>query len=359
MLVMRVAALVALLISSVASASEPAPSTALAGDPSLSAFASLPADPAPPELVRGLHYWISNENNLDLFHEAVKDKGGIYVGVGSDQNYLLGAWARAELLVLLDFDQAIVDLHRVYRVIFLAAETPEEFLRLWKLKSRPEVRHLIQEGYSDKKERAGALKAFSVARWSVERRLGRVVDQMAKASLPSFLTDATEYGHLRRLFQEDKVFMVRGDLTARRTMSALGKAARDAGKKIGVLYLSNAEQYFGYDAQYRSNIRGLPLEEAVVLRTSGERGIKRVKGTFYHYNTQSGPSFAAWLEDKKTRKAIGMLRLATDSEKVRGLSGLDIGPTEAREAAKQKLLAKRQTKKVQGTVKPARGEAVK
>ena len=64
-------------------------------------------------------------------------------------------------------DQAIVDLHRVYRVIFLAAETPEDFLRLWQWKSRPEVRRLIQEGYSGKQQRAGALRAFSIARWSL------------------------------------------------------------------------------------------------------------------------------------------------------------------------------------------------
>ena len=116
-----------------------AASGALASEPALSAFTNLPADPAPPELVRGMHYWMSNEDHLDLFHPAVKDKGGLYIGVGTDQNYLLGAWARPEGLVLMDFDQSIVDLHRVYRVIFLAAETPEELLRLWRLESRPEM----------------------------------------------------------------------------------------------------------------------------------------------------------------------------------------------------------------------------
>ncbi|MFY0565410.1 hypothetical protein ACN28E_16425 [Archangium lansingense] len=329
---MRVLALVALLATSVAAASEPA----------LASFAQLPADPAPPELVRDSHYWISNEDHLELFHDSVKDKGGIYLGVGSDQNYLLGAWARAELLVLMDFDQSIVDLHRIYRVVFLAAETPQEFLRLWRRESRPELRRLIEEGYPDRKERAGALRALGTARGAVERRLDRVVEQMAKASLPCFLVDAAEYAHIRRLYQENKVFMVRGDLTARRTVSAVGQAAAQAGKKVGVLYLSNAEQYFPYDAQYRNNIRALPLDESsVVVRTSGQRGISHVKGTYYHYNTQSGSSFVAWLADAKTRDVRAMLRYAPDTGKARGLSRLDTGPTEAREALKQKLLEKR------------------
>lgn len=342
---MRVFVLLVALVSSVASA----------GEPNLAAFASLPADPAPEEIVRGLHYWISNENHLDLFHDVVKDKGGVYVGVGSDQNYLLGAWARSEVLVLMDFDQAIVDLHRVYRVLFRAAETPEEFLHLWQLKSRPEVRRLVEEGYADKKVRASALRAYGTARWTVERRLKRVVEQMEKASLPCFLVDEAEYAHLRRLFLEDKVFMVRGDLTARRSVSAIAQAAAQAGLKVGVLYLSNAEQYFPYDAQYRSNMRALPLgEDGVVLRTSGQRGISHVKGTYYHYNTQSGPSFVSWLGDAKTRAVLGMLRLAPPSGKVYGLSRLDIGPEEAREAAKQRLLAKRQVKPVK-KVKRGRG----
>ncbi|PTL75236.1 hypothetical protein [Vitiosangium sp. GDMCC 1.1324] len=346
---MRVFALLAVLASSVAFASEP----------DLSAFASLPADPAPSEIVRGTHYWISNEDSLDLFRDAVKDKGGIYVGVGTDQNYLLGAWARAEVLVLLDFDQAVVDLHRVYRVLFRAAETPEDFLRLWRLESRAEVRRLIEEGYPDKKERVPVLRAYGVARWAVERRLKRVVAQMGKASLPCFLVDEAEYAHIRRLYQEDKVFMVRGDLTAQRSVSAVGRAVAQAGKKVGVLYLSNAEQYFPYDAQYRRNIRELALDEhSVVVRTSGQRGITHLKGSYYHYNTQSGPSFLAWLADAKTRSVLAMLRYAPDTDKVHGLSRLDIGPDEAREAVKQKLLAKRQVKKAKGLSRPVHGEAV-
>jgi hypothetical protein len=345
---MRLFALLVALASSVAAAS----------GPDLSAFASLPADPTPPELVRGLHYWISNENDLALFRDAVKDKGGVYVGVGSDQNYLLGAWARAEVLVLLDFDQSIVDLHRVYRVLFQAAETPADFLRLWALKSRPEVRRLIEEGYPDPKERSRVLRAYGTARWAVERRLNRVVEQMAKASLPCFLVDADDYAHLRRLYLEGKVFMVRGDLTAQRTVSAVGRAAAQAGMKVGVLYLSNAEQYFPYGAKYRSNLRALPMDEgSVVVRTSGQRGITHVKGTYYHYNTQSGASLLAWLADAKTRDVRTMLRYAPPAGTVYGLSRLDIGPEEAREAMKQRLLAKRPVRKVKKPRGLSRGEA--
>jgi hypothetical protein len=321
--VMRIAPLlVALLL--------PAVSASGAG---LELLSQLPADPPPPELVRGSHYYVSNETRLDLFHAAVRDKGGVYVGVGSDQNYLLAGWARAEALVLVDFDQAVVSLHRVYRVLFRAAETPEDFLRLWSPRSYREVRRLVEESYPRGPERSSALSAYGHARWSVDRRLRKVLPQMKQASLPCFLTDAGQYAHLRKLYLEDRVFAVRGDLTASRTLSALGKALEESGQVVRVLYLSNAEQYFPYGAQYRSNIRGLPMDEgSVVLRTSGQRGIPHVRGTYYHYNTQSGRSFAAWLEDEKTRQVRPMLKLAAATE-VYGLSRLEVGPEEARAAA--------------------------
>ena len=52
------------------------------------------------------------------------------MGVGTDQNYLIAGWSRPEVLVLMDFDQVVVDLHRVYQLAFLHAESPEAFLRL-------------------------------------------------------------------------------------------------------------------------------------------------------------------------------------------------------------------------------------
>src|SRR6218665_1717520 len=207
---MRLLTLAAVLVSTLAAASVP----------SGSAFSRLPPDPAPKEIVRGLHYWVSNEDQLELFHGAVKDRKGLYLGVGSAQNYLLAASAGAgpEPLVLLDFDQSIVDLHRVYRVLFRAAESPGDFLRLWRAESRPEVRQLIAQGYPDRKERTGALLAYGTSRATVERRLHRVVARMAKVSLPCFLVDAADYGHIRRLYLEDKVHLVRGDLTAALSM---------------------------------------------------------------------------------------------------------------------------------------------
>ena len=61
-------------------------------------------DPAPPATTRGRHYFTSNEHSPELFRQPVSGLGGIVTGVGAEQMYLLGGWARAEVLVLTDFD---------------------------------------------------------------------------------------------------------------------------------------------------------------------------------------------------------------------------------------------------------------
>lgn len=327
---MRTLLLSLLLASSLASAAEPA---AAAPSP----FASLPADPAPPALVRNSHYWVSNEDQLELFHDAVKDKHGIYLGVGPEQNYLLAAWARADTLVLMDFDQAVVDLHRVHRVLFQAAEKPEDFLKMWRSESRAQVTQLIEAAYTDPAQRSGVMRAYTNARWAVEQRFKRVAAQMKKAGLTNVTSDAADYAHVRGLFLADKVFIVRGDLTVAGTVLAIGKAAAEAKQKMGVLYLSNAEGYFDFTPQFRDNMRALPLDaSSVVVRTSGQRGVSHVKDTYYHYNTQSGASFLAWLADPSVKSVREMLTFAPDTGTVVGLSRLDLGPAEAREAKKQK-----------------------
>ena len=76
---------------------------------------SVPEDPAPEGLFSDTHYLISNEDRPERFRGAVSDLGGLQLGVGTDQNYLFAGWARPQVLALIDFDQQVVDLHRVYR----------------------------------------------------------------------------------------------------------------------------------------------------------------------------------------------------------------------------------------------------
>ncbi len=330
---------VVVVVAGLASLSPPAP--LLPPGPNLSGFASLPADPAPAEITRGAHYWIGNEDRLDVFYDDVKDKGGVHVGVGAEQNWLLAGWSKPRVVVLMDFDQAIVDLQHVYLVAFAKAATKEEFKALWLDKSRKGLREgvlALPVGV-----RTGALEALKVARWNIERRFARLETQMGAKGLTFFLTDDAQYAYLRELVTSGRAFAVRGDLTANQTMKAIAAAAVTAALPIRTLYLSNAEQYFMYKKSTRENFASLPFDgDSVVLRTHGWVSLPYLKdGNSYHYGVQSGLSFQAFAKDPLVWASRQILLWApADTEK--GTSKLtSTSPAETKAAFEARVAAEK------------------
>lgn len=320
----------------VATPSEPAPTPApvkvtAAGegplDESLRAvFLAIREDPAPPELTRNSHYWISNEHSHHLWRDRLANIGGAYLGVGSDQNYLLAAWARSELLVLMDFDGAIGDLHFVYKVAFAACDTPEKFLALWGKTKEEELLGLVEAAFTDPEERKKITRALRVARPLVYSRLSRTRRDYEKRETPTFLTDQADYDHVRRLWAEGRVFPMRGDLTGDATLVDVAAALDKAGLKLGVLYMSNAEQYFDYGPTFRRNMLRLPIDErSLVVRTLGWKGHGFVDGEQYHYTVQPAVKFAAWMRSNRIVSLGRLLHHKTPSA-IAGLSVLDAEP---------------------------------
>ncbi|HOX46426.1 MAG TPA: hypothetical protein PK668_22675 [Myxococcota bacterium] len=274
--------------------SEPAPALAPLSAEEVAALAGVRADPPPEELSKGLHFIVSDEKRHYLFQPTVQDLGGVMIGLGTDQNYTLAGWARPELLVLLDFDQMVVDLHKVYRLVFLAAASPEEFLELWSFRKAKELRKLVTTAYPRKAEQKDIFFALNNSRATVAKNFKDVMERYRQVGVPMFLTAPDQYAHLRALFQADRVLMVRGDLTATRTLADLARVLKAQGRVVRALYLSNAEQYFNYTRAFRDNVLGLPYDErSWILRT-------RPRGFEYIYLAQRPDVLRAWLEDRRT-----------------------------------------------------------
>lgn len=266
------------------------------------AFGAVRPDPPPPKLTRDSHYWVSDEQRHDLFRQAIASSGGVLIGLGTDQNYLLAGWARPEVLVPLDFDQMVVNLHYVFRVLFLASATADEFVARWDKERYPETKALVEAAYADREPafRKGVLRALKVARPKVERRLARVKRTLGRIGVTSYLDDPTQYRYVVDLFRTNRVFPVRGDLTADKTVKDVAEAARRTGLAVRTLYLSNAEQYFKYNDSFRANMLALPFDaRSVVVRTAGTRSAWAADG-LYDYVVQSGANFRAWMESPKT-----------------------------------------------------------
>lgn len=247
-------------------------------------------DPLPPATTRGLHYVASNERRQYHFRRAVERLGGVWIGVGAEQNYTMAGWARPELLILLDFDQVVVDLHHIYRVAFAYSPDAERFLAFWHRRQRRHSAGLLRSALADRPRlRRRALAVFRRYRRPVEVRLRALRDAYQRAGQPVFLTDPEQYAHLRALVHTGRVHPLRGDLTARGSMRRLGRVLARHGRIVRALYLSNAEQYFQYTPEFRRNVVALPVDEwSLLLRTRPVRDD-------YAYVLQWYDNFLRWL----------------------------------------------------------------
>lgn len=258
-------------------------------------------DPAPPRIAGDYHFVVSNEKKLERFREAVVDRGGMYVGVGTDQNYLLAGWSRPELLVLVDFDRYVVDLHEIYRVFFLHADTPEAFIAMWSSASAARSRALLDRELPDE-VRARVETLWPFARYRVFERLTLQRYHFKTRKLATFLTSQEQYDYLVGLLRAGRVHALRGDLTGSRTMLGVAGLARRLGVPVRTLYLSNAEHYFEYTPQLRRNIAALPVDErSIVLRTIFD------SGEDFFYMLQPAHGFQAWLAQTEVRSLRAML----------------------------------------------------
>ena len=271
-------------------------------------LASLRTDPPPEKLNRDSHFVISDERYHRLFRDSIVDRGGLYIGVGTDQNYTMAAWARPELMILMDFDQVIVDLHAIYRLAFLAAADADDFYALWTQKD-PRMPGLIDAEWTDPGLRKRYRKAWRLGRQHVERRLRLQRRLMSKAGVSWFLADEVQFRWLADMYRAGRIIALRGDLTGELTVRDIAAAARDLGVPVRVLYVSNAESYFPvYPPSYRRNMAELPMDErSMVLRTYATMPAWS-PDPLYEYVIQAGANFQRWMTSPKPVTLRDMLR---------------------------------------------------
>ncbi len=262
-------------------------------------FAS-PQDEAPAlfggvtEDAEGQHYLTSNEHNLHAFEPTVRGRGGGYLGVGTDQGYLLVGWARSEFAWFVDYDPMVADLHGIYRALLIDAESPEAFLASWSRDGRASAHAAIDE-HAPADVRASLRTLYRQTRAKVARRLAETASSMAEAGVPCWLDDPEQYAHVRDLVRHGRTRAMLVDLAGDRGLAGIGRAARTAGIDIDVVYLSNAEEYWRlYPADFRRDLVALPMpDDAVILRTLLIWHVNRD----YRYNVQRADNLRAWFAE--------------------------------------------------------------
>lgn len=262
-------------------------------------------DPPPKELAANAHFVISDERAHYLYHDAIQDLGGVLMGVGTDPNYLFAGWMKADLVLLVDFDQVVTDLHGVYGVDLRASATAEEFVAFWSPKQMPAALALLEKEAPDPATRKRWVAAYKLGRSQIYDKWLGVKKKYKEQKVESLLSNPAQYNHVRQLAQTGRIWAWRGDLTAQNTMTGLAAVLKNQGRELSVFYITNAEAYFDYTPQARRNLHDQPYAaKSVILRTQGrpDKPDQTADG-HYSYYVQNGRDFAAWLERKTVLSA--------------------------------------------------------
>lgn len=287
-----------------------------------------------PRITTTDHYVKTNERRHDVWFPYIADKRGIYVGVAADQNYTLIAVAKSEFVFLMDLDWRITELHRAYEVLIEASETAEILHSRFLAKNEEESVALIQAALEDQlgaEQLRQVTMSWRSARETVYLHLQNVIARKQDGVATSWLSNPDYYAHIRKLYQSDRVRMLVGDLTGPTTLKTIAKAAEGLGLPVNVVYLSNAEEYYDYTSQYRSNIHALPsTDQSVLLRTIYSKKWVHADA-LWNYQVQPLADYKARLENPKNTRRTRMLDnaaadgvLERNLDSVNGLSRVNI-----------------------------------
>lgn len=292
------------------------------------ALSDIEFDPRNRDITRDSHYWVSNERHHHLYRSQIRGQGGVLMGVGTDQNYLFAGWAKSPILLLVDFDAQIQNVHRIYELVFERNDDPESFIQQFRESNVDEIRAWIREAYDDEKRVEELDQVLEYASDSIFYRLRTTAEQYEEAEIPTFLTSRKQYEFVRGLWERDRVFPIRGDLTGDDAMLDIAETLESLGLSIGLLYVSNAEQYFEFSPAYRRNIVVQPFDDdSLVLRTRPMEALGVPEEGKYHYNVQPARNFAGWLRHNRVEKVSHlMLWYREDAEETEGFSIIEKRP---------------------------------
>ncbi len=248
--------------------------------------------------------------------------GGVYLGVGPEQNFTYIAALRPRLAVVFDIRRGNLDLQLMYKALFELAQDRAGFVSMLFAKPRPPnlgpastaqqifaafaasesseaLYQRTRTAIRDRLTKARALplpqrdldgidliyQAF-YARGFYVRSTPSYWDLMtatdASGVMRSYLATEAGFATLKELQARNLVVPVVGDFGGPKAIRAVGAYLKARGASVGAFYLSNVEQYLSQDGKWGlfcRNVATLPLERSsTFIRSSSGFGVGRGGG---------------------------------------------------------------------------------
>ena len=248
-------------------------------------------------------YYRSNELRHDVLTSHLQDIGGVTMGVGSDQLYTLAAMAGSSLIIGVDYDPRIRIVHAIYNALVPGAPTPDALIERFSPEARDASLALIEQSLAaDSATARHATRIFTSRGDEMHEYLQRVQRRVYEGRPGSWLGSQAFYEHIHRLFSEQRVLAFAADLTGSPAIQQIGRALQAADLTVGILYMSNAEQFFPITAgEFRNNIRALPFADtSLVVRTVRHARLETPPSGRWHYMLHAADDMTRVISDGET-----------------------------------------------------------
>jgi hypothetical protein len=299
-------------------------------------------------------------------------QGGVYVGVGPEQNFSYIAEIQPDLSLVIDIRRDNMLLLLLFKAMFETSETRIAYLaqlfgrrpppdpQNWVPKDLTELLDYIEQagldsaahdsvhrtlmtrisGYGvpltaedratmrrfhDEFARAGMSLAFSTLGRPAQREYPSVRRLYLETDLTgtraSYLTTEERWLRVRELQRQNRIVPLVGDMGGTAAMRAIGDYLRSTGQKVSAFYVSNVEFYLmraGTFGNFVESVRGMPHDgKSVLIRSYFDRGFSGPGMQPGHFSSQHLQTFTRFLEMVDEPVARTYLDLVSDTAALR------------------------------------------
>jgi len=253
--------------------------------------------------------------------EELGIRGGVYLGVGPEQNFTYIARTRPARAFILDIRRDNMVQHLMFKALFIRGRTRAEYLSL--LFSKPlnknhkrlkdatigelvsyfdhtptdealfkrnleKIKKMIRDDFGvtltedDLKSLDSMYRSFSFINLNLryETSYGRsmqpylptlrtlLLERNLDGKQQNYLAAEEDYQFVRRLHEQDLIVPVTGDFAGPHALKAIGDYIRSLGERVSVFYTSNVEYYLmrnGVFPQFVESVRRLPIDDRSVF----------------------------------------------------------------------------------------------
>ncbi len=314
----------------------------LSGQGTPSTFAALVAQLSEPPGYFDTDNLISNEKSYLQVVPALREaglRGGVYVGVGPDQNFSYIAQAKPAMAFIIDIRRDNLLLHLLFKALFQLSTSRASYLSLlfgrpvtndtdeWRdadierLVAHASLAPLPPPAIAALRARVDAtIAAFGVPlsaeevatigrfhRMFIDRGVSLQFESTGRAARSyyptyrellletdragrkwNFLASEDDFQFVRALQRRDLVIPVTGDLAGPSALARIGDLMRARGERLSAIYTSNVEFYLsrgsGFD-RFVGNLSRLPhSDKSLVIRSIFPGGFGRVAAAPGYYS---------------------------------------------------------------------------